>query len=83
MESIKNKIRHFIKENFLLDAELKKLNDNDSFFKKGIIDSTGILELVSFIESAFGIKVKDEEMVPDNLDSVNKTADFIAGKKNK
>lgn len=83
MESIKIKIRHFIKENFLLDAELKKVNDNDSFFKKGIIDSTGILELVSFIESAFGIKVKDEEMIPDNLDSVNKAADFIARKKNK
>lgn len=83
MESIKIKIRHFIKENFLLDTKQKKFNDNDSFFKKGIIDSTGILELVSFIESAFGIKVKDEEMVPDNLDSVNKAADFIAKKKNK
>lgn len=81
MESIKNKIRHFIKENFLLDTKLKKLNDNDSFFRKGIIDSTGILELVSFMEEAFGIKIKDEELVPDNLDSVNKAADFIASKK--
>ena len=81
MELIKNKIRVFIKENFLLDFKLKESNDNDSFFKKGIIDSTGIFELVSFIEATFGVKVEDEELVPDNLDSVNKIAAFIAKKK--
>ncbi len=78
---IKQKIRRFIKDNFLLgnDASLK---DDDSFMGKGIVDSTGILEVVSFVEEAFGFKIDDEELLPDNLDSINNLTAFIQKKKN-
>jgi acyl carrier protein len=77
---IKNKIKVFIKDNFLVGARLNTFNENDSFMKKGIIDSTGVLELVSFIEVAFKIKVEDEELIPSNLDSLNKLSTYIAKK---
>ena len=77
---IKKKIKVFIKDNFLVGARLNTFNENDSFMKKGIIDSTGILELVSFVEVTFKIKVEDEELTPDNLDSLNKIAAFITRK---
>jgi acyl carrier protein len=80
-QNIKIKTKEFIKNNFLLGSELRNLNDDDSFFKKGIIDSTGVLELVSFVEATFGIKVEDEELMPDNFDSVNKVVIFITKKK--
>jgi acyl carrier protein len=77
---IKEKVKVFIKENFLLDSDHKVLNEDDSFLEKGIIDSTGVLELVSFIEETFGFRVEDEELIPDNLDSLNKITDYIAKK---
>ena len=69
-------IRTFVVDNYLFGEE-GKLNDDDSFMETGIIDSTGILELVRFLESTFGIKVQDEELIPDNLDSVCKIVSFI------
>jgi len=69
-------IRKFVIENYLFGEE-GKLGDEDSFMETGIIDSTGILELVRFLESTYGIKVGDEELIPDNLDSVNKIVSFI------
>jgi acyl carrier protein len=78
---IKSKVKEFIKDNFLVDTELKGLGNDDSFFEKKIIDSTGVLELVSFIEEAFDFKVQDDDLVPDNLDSVNKIASFVTSKK--
>ena len=78
---IKLKLREFIRNNFLLGVSSAVLNDNDSFLEKGIVDSTGILELVSFAEETFNIKVEDEELIPDNLDSVNKLTAFITKKK--
>jgi acyl carrier protein len=79
--NIKTKVKEFIKDNFLLGAESKNFNDDDSFFKKGIIDSTGVLELVSFVEATFDIKVEDEELMPDNFDSIDKVVVFIIKKK--
>ncbi len=76
----RKQIRDFIVENALLGAEEAALDDNDSFLEKGIIDSTGILELVSFVEEEFGIEVKDDELVPENFDSVSKLSEYIAGK---
>ena len=73
----KEKIRTFILENILAGSRGATLDDNDSFLEKGIIDSTGILELVSFIEDEFKIQVRDEELVPDNFDSVSKLAGYI------
>ena len=65
---------------FLLGDDSKLLNDDDSFLEKGIIDSTGVLELVSFIEDKFKIKVEDEELIQDNLDSLNKITFYIKKK---
>jgi len=77
---IKGKLKIFIRNNFLLGDYSKTINDDDSFLEKGIIDSTGVLELVGFIEETFNIKVEDEEFVPDNLDSLNKLNLYIKKK---
>ena len=74
------KIRKFIFENFLFDAENSALDNNDSFLEKGIIDSTGILEVINWMEETFGFEVDDMELIPENLHSVNRLADFIKRK---
>ena len=73
------KIRAFVIENYLFGEE-GKLGNDDSFMESGIIDSTGILELVRFLEATFGVKVADEDLIPDNLDSINKIVAFIETK---
>jgi len=75
-------IRKFIYENFLFNDYSRKLNDNESFLNSGIIDSTGVLELVSFVEETFNIQVKDDELIPENLDSVVQLIQFISNKRN-
>lgn len=79
MNEIKNRIRHFIVENFLF-GDADGLGDDTSFLDEGIIDSTGVLELVTFIEKAFSIQVEDDEMVPQNLDSLNCATAYIQSK---
>ena len=79
-ETVK-KLREYIFENFLFTEDENALDNNDSFMENGIIDSTGILEVVTFIEEDFGFKVEDEELIPENLDSVNNLAAFIERKK--
>jgi len=73
-------IRAFIFDNFLFDAAEEDLGNDDSFLDQGIIDSTGVLELVEWLEDTFDITVDDDELIPENLDSVNSLADFIARK---
>jgi len=80
-DSIEKKIRAFIKDNFLMGEDDSNLSPNDSLLEKGIIDSTGILELVSFLEETFDIKVEDEELVPENLDSIAFIVNYIQRKK--
>nr|MBN2276809.1 acyl carrier protein [candidate division Zixibacteria bacterium] len=77
---IRQKLRDFITDSFLIGSDIEKIEDNDSFMKLEIIDSTGVLELTSFIETEFNINIEDEEMIPDNLDSINNLVTFIAGK---
>jgi len=77
--AIREAIRNFIFENFILDAE-DHLKDDDSLLEKGVIDSTGVLELVAFIEEKYGFTVEDEELVPENLDSIRNIAEFILRK---
>lgn len=77
MEENIKKIRAFIFEHFLFDAAEEALRNDTSFLEQGVIDSTGILELVDWLEEAFGISVEDEELVPENLDSVNLLAAYI------
>lgn len=81
VEKIEGCVREFITNNFLLATSSRSLNNDDSFFENGIIDSTGVLELVSFIEETFDIKVTNEELIPDNLDSLNKIVPFIKRKR--
>ncbi|MBT4195535.1 MAG: acyl carrier protein [Gammaproteobacteria bacterium] len=73
----KDKLRLFILENFLFTEDQSELEDDDSFMEKEIIDSTGILEVIEYLEEECGIKIEDEEMIPDNLDSINKVINFV------
>jgi len=79
--SAKAKIKNYILENYLFTDDQNALQDGDSFLQQGIIDSTGILEVVFFLEEEFGVKVEDEEMIPENLDSVNNLVAFVERKK--
>ncbi len=76
-QSTVQKIRDFIVENFLFDAGADEFGNDDSFLESGIIDSTGILELVEWIEETFGIQVDDMDLVPENFDSVNRLAAYL------
>lgn len=81
METVKAALRQFIEQNFVLGAGGLKLADSDSFLEHYVLDSTGFLELVAYLEETFDIKVADNEMVPENLDSVANVAGFIARKR--
>ena len=74
------KIRNYILENYLFTDEQSALKNNDSFLTKGILDSTGILEVIYFLEEDFGVKIDDEEMIPENLDSVDNILGFLERK---
>jgi acyl carrier protein len=73
----KQSIREFVETSFLFREGRERLGDDESLLGAGLIDSTGILELVSYLESAFGIVVQDEEIVPENLDSVGQIAAYV------
>ena len=73
------RVRSFITSNFYV-ADSAKLTDEDSLLDGGVVDSTGILEVVSHIEAQFGIQVLDEEMLPENLDSIGKITRFVERK---
>jgi acyl carrier protein len=73
------RVRSFITSNFYV-ADSAKLTDEDSLLDGGVVDSTGILEVVSHIEAQFGIRVLDEEMLPENLDSIGKITRFVERK---
>lgn len=79
MPDYKTEIRRFIADRFLF-GEDEKLGDDDSLLEAGIIDSTGILELINHLEERYGIKVNDDELVPENLDTIASIAVFL-GKK--
>lgn len=74
--SVEEKIRSYVADNFLF-GDTSQLNANDSFLDRGIIDSTGILEIVLFLEEEFGIKVADHEMLPENLDSIANIVRYV------
>jgi acyl carrier protein len=74
--SIEQRIRLYIAENFLFE-DAYPYPDEDSFLEKGVVDSTGILELINFTQDTFGITIEDSELLPENLDSVLNLAAFI------
>ncbi len=80
MADYTDKIRAYIFENFLFDASDDQLENDTSFLDAGVIDSTGILELVEWLEEEFGIAVGDDELLPENLDSVNRLSAYITRK---
>ncbi|MCK4788254.1 MAG: acyl carrier protein [Desulfobacteraceae bacterium] len=81
MSEHKKRIRKFLLENFLFDDNEGALKDDASFLDQGIIDSTGILELINWLEETFSIQVFEVELIPENLDSVNKLLVFIKKKR--
>ncbi|HYD57045.1 MAG TPA: acyl carrier protein [Burkholderiales bacterium] len=77
---ISGALRRFIGENFVFQEDLQSLPDDASFLENNIIDSTGVLELVCFLENTFGIEVADEEMLPENLDSIRAVTTYVTRK---
>ncbi len=77
-----NVIRSFIVENFLFGDASRPLSDSESLIENGIVDSTGILELVAFLEERFAILVADAEMVPANLDTIESLCAYVDRKTN-
>lgn len=77
---IEEKVKSFIQDNFLLGDKNKVIKQDESFLQGGIIDSTGVLELVNFIEETYKIKVEDEELIPENLDSLKNLVAYIKRK---
>ena len=80
MQNIQQELRQFIIDNFLFGQGNGNLRNDDSFLDKGIIDSTGVLELVVFLEEKYHIKIQDRELIPDNLDSINNLVRFVETK---
>jgi acyl carrier protein len=80
---LREELRNFVTENFLFGQVDATFGDRDSFLEAGIIDSTGVLELTHFLENHFGLAVADEELIPDNLDSINNLVRFIQAKQSK
>lgn len=80
MEQIVGQLRQYVVENFLFGQDANRLGNGDSFLETGILDSTGMLEVVSFLEETWGIKVEDEELVPENLDSIDNLAEYVRRK---
>ena len=78
--TVEETIKNFILSTFIIEESPAPLDNDQSFLESGIIDSTGMLELVSFVEEQVGIKIEDEELVPANLDSVNNVVRFIERK---
>ncbi len=78
--ALQETIRNFIIENFLFGDDRGLANDS-SFLGEGIIDSTGIMHLVAFLEEELAISIEDVELIPENLDSVNKVTAFVERKK--
>ena len=80
MPNVEQELRRFVIDNFPFGQVGDGLSNDDSFLDRGIIDSTGVLELVTFLEETYAIKVEDEELIPDNLDSINRLAKFLERK---
>ena len=82
MEPLTAELRTFITDNFLFGdaSDAFAFSDDDSFQERGIVDSTGVLELVCHLQEKYGIAITDQELIPDNLDSLSKVARFVARK---
>jgi acyl carrier protein len=75
--ALHNELRRFVVDNFLFGKPGEGFADGDSFLELGIIDSTGVMELIAFLEERYAIKMQDHDLIPENLDSINGMARFI------
>jgi acyl carrier protein len=80
MEDVKAKVRAYIMDNFIMGGDAAPLKDGDSFMAQHVIDSTGFLELVTFLEESYAFEVHDDEMVPENLDSLDNIEAYVRRK---
>ena len=78
--TIEGQVRQYIAENFLFSDDGYPLSDDASFLQEGIVDSTGVLELIIFVEEQFKVSVEDAEVVPENFDSISQLAGYIRRK---
>lgn len=78
---VSQQIKDFILKSFLFTDDASALGNDQSLMSTGVLDSTGILELITYVEETFGIKVADEEMLPENFDSVDAVSAFVSRKK--
>ncbi len=79
-ETIKTQVRQYVVDDLLMGTSAAELRDDDSFMESHVIDSVGVLELIAFIEKNFGIKVEDQEILPENLDSLNGIGRYLERK---
>jgi acyl carrier protein len=75
--SVEQQVRMYIRDNFLFDQNAPDLSGSQSFLDMGLIDSTGVLEIILFIEETFGLKLDDNEVLPENLDSIDNIVRFV------
>jgi acyl carrier protein len=80
MNNIQAQVRQYIEDNFLMGAGAQAPADDASFLEHHVLDSTGFLELVAHLEETYGIKIGDDEMVPENLDTLDAIAAFVGRK---
>ena len=81
MNEIKAALRRYVEDNFIMGTGSAALGDADSFLEHHVLDSTGFLELIAHIEETYGIRVGDDEMVPENLDSLDAATAYVARKR--
>jgi acyl carrier protein len=80
MSTFQAQLRHFIQNNFLLGPKAARFTNQDSLIELGIMDSTGYLELIDHIEQAFDLRIDDHEMTPENLETLDRMAEFLERK---
>ena len=79
-DQIKSEVKQFIKKNMFFNKLSLSFDDQTSFLESGLLDSTGILEVINFIQKEYKFKMHEHEMIPENLDSIEKIADYISKK---
>ncbi len=80
MPDILKDVVEFIKENFIMGRSDARIDPDESLIESGIMDSTGVLELVEYLEATYGIKIEDEELIPENLETVSNIVNFLKTK---
>ena len=77
---VKSKLRQYIAHNLIFSDDGFTYDDDASLLEAGIVDSLGVMELVLFVGEVLGVKVEDQDVTPDNFDSINKLADYVCSR---